>query len=67
MYSSFQPFSHSKDPASIGYPHNEKETVVAAETVDVGLKSLDLNPGELTFEEGQSLCCSAPSRNLSDV
>ena len=45
---------HPNEPTGVGHSHDEKDATFAAETVDAG-SDLDLNPGELTFEEGLSL------------
>ena len=45
---------YSKEPTAVGRSHYEKDLTFVAETVDAG-SDLDLNPGELTFEEGLSL------------
>jgi len=52
----FHPSHYANDLGGVGYPHNEKNVVVAAEHVFARSDS-DLasdNPGGLTFEEGQS-------------
>src|SRR5579863_6043089 len=58
MFSPLRNSGHSNNPPRVGSFHSEKNIVVATETVDVGLDpdfASDINPGELTFEEGQSL------------
>jgi hypothetical protein len=45
---------YSNEPTAVELSHDEKGLTFAAEMVDAGSDS-DLNPGELTFEEGLSL------------
>ena len=45
---------YSKEPTAVGHSHDEKDLTFEAEMVDARSDS-DINPGELTFEEGQSL------------
>ena len=45
---------YSKEPTAVGRSHYEKDLTFVAETVDAGSDS-EINPGELTFEEGPSL------------
>jgi hypothetical protein len=58
MFSPFRNSVHSNDSERIGRIHKEKDIVVATEAIVAGLDPdivSDINPGELTFEEGQSL------------
>ena len=54
MSSPLYTFGHPSEPTGVGHSHDEKDATFAAETVDAG-SDMDLNPGELTFEEGLSL------------
>ena len=50
---------HPNEPTGVGYSHDKKDVAFAVEMVDAGSDS-DVNPGELTFEEGQSLQLCPP-------
>jgi hypothetical protein len=58
MLSLLHDSDHSSYPALVGDSHNEKDVAVTTKASDEGLDlaiASDDNPGELTFEEGQSL------------
>ena len=58
MLSLFHNSGHSDDPTPVGPSQSEKDVVVVTEIVGMKLDpdtESDINPGELTFEEGQSL------------
>jgi hypothetical protein len=61
MFSPLRNSGHSNYSARVGRSRYDKDSdIVAIEVVDTGLDPdtpSDLNPGELTFEEGQSLQC----------
>jgi hypothetical protein len=68
MFSPFHNYGHSDDSERVGHIHNEKEFVVATEAVDARFEPdmvSDINPGELTFEEGQSLPQSCQETSLT--
>jgi hypothetical protein len=73
MSSRFHTSGYSNEPTGVGYSHDERDdkrsVTFAAEMVDAGLDSdetSDINPGGLTFEEGQSLQLCLQG-NLSDM
>jgi len=58
MFSPFHKSGYSDDPTPVRPSHGEKDVAVAAEIVSMELdqdRGSDINPGELTFEEGRSL------------
>ena len=58
MLSLFHNSGYSDDPMPVEPSQSEKDVAVATEIVDKELDpdtESDINPGELTFEEGQSL------------
>ena len=70
MFSPLHNSGYSDDPTSVGASHSEKDVVFATETVGMVLDpdaESDINPGELTFEEGRSRNNSVRSRSPSDM
>ena len=45
---------YSNEPTAVEHSHDEKDLTFVTEMIDAGSDS-DINPGELTFEEGLSL------------
>lgn len=68
MFSPSRNSGHSNDSERVGHIHKEKDIVVATEAVAAGLDPdivSDINPGELTFEEGQPLPQSCQETRLT--
>ena len=58
MFSPFHNSGYSDDPTPVGPSHSDKDGAIATEIVDMESDpntESDINPGELTFEEGESL------------
>ena len=59
MSSPLHSSNNPNEPTVVEYSHDKKDVAFAVEMVDAGSDS-DVNPGELTFEEGLSLQLCPP-------
>ena len=66
MSSPLRSSGRSNEPTGVEYSHDKKDVASAVEMADAGSDS-DVNPGELTFEEGLSPPLCPPESFFFDM